>query len=109
MKSYLHEFVVLANTAKKLMLISTIQNVTCPNHRKALYVTIRINCKHNRVWIQDICKKSTVLAKKYWENILLSINSVIDDRLTCNVNKVYKYMILVVSIYALLITMGLLI
>ena len=39
---------------------------------------------------------STVLAKKYWENTLLSINIVIDDRLTCNVNKVYKYMILVV-------------
>ena len=48
------------------------------------------------------------MAKKYLENTLLSIN-IIDDRLTCNVNKVYKYMILVVSIYAFLITMGLLI
>ena len=47
--------------------------------------------------------------KKYWENTLLSINIVIDDRLTCIVNKVYKYMFLVVSIYAFLITMGLLI
>ena len=54
-------------------------------------------------------KKSTVLTKKYWENTLLSINIVIDDRLTCNVNKVYMYMILVVSICAFLITMGLLI
>ena len=54
-------------------------------------------------------QKSTVLTKKYWENTLLSINIVIDDRLTCNVNKVYMYMILVVSIYAFLITMGLLI
>ena len=35
--------------------------------------------------------------KKYWENTLLSINIVIDDILTCNVNKVYKYMILVVT------------
>ena len=67
-----------------------------------------MNCKHTRVWIQDICIKSTVMAKKYLENTLLSIN-IIDDRLTCNVNKVYKYMILVVSIYAFLITMGLLI
>ena len=47
--------------------------------------------------------------KKYWENTLLSTNIVIDDRHTCNVNKVYMYMILVVSIYAFLITMGLLI
>ena len=57
----------------------------------------------------SICKKSTVLTKKYWENILLSIKIVIDDKLTCNVNQVYMYMILVVSIYAFLITMGLLI
>ena len=47
--------------------------------------------------------------KKYWENTLLSINIVIDDSLTCNVNKVYMYMIWMVSIYVFLITMGLLI
>ena len=49
--------------------------------------------------------------KKYLENTLLSINIVFDNRLTCNVNKVYMYMILVVCtcIYAFLITMGLLI
>ena len=49
--------------------------------------------------------------KNYRENTLLSINIVINDRLTCMVNKVYMYMILVVStcIYAFLITMGLLI
>ena len=47
--------------------------------------------------------------KKYWENTLFSIIIVIDDRLTCNVNKVYMYMILVGSICAFLITMGLLI
>ena len=47
--------------------------------------------------------------KKCWENTLLSIIIVIDDRLICNVNKVYMYMILVVctGIYAFLITMGL--
>ena len=65
--------------------------------------------KYTRVCIQDICKKSTVLTKKYWEYTQLHINSAINDRITCNVNKVYMYMILVVSIYAFLITMGLLI
>ena len=47
--------------------------------------------------------------KKYWKNTLLSINIVIDDRLTCDVNKVYMYMSLIVSIYCFLITMSLLI
>ena len=47
--------------------------------------------------------------KKHWENTQLHITIVIKDRLTCNVNKVYMYMILSVSIYAFLITMGLLI
>ena len=47
--------------------------------------------------------------KKYWEDILLSIKIVIEDRLTCIVNKVYMYMILVVSNYAFLITMCILI
>ena len=35
------------------------------------------------------------------------VNIVIDDKCTCYVNKVYMYMILVMSIYAFLITMGL--
>ena len=39
-----------------------------------------MSCKHTRQWIQDICKKSTVLTKKYRENNLLSINIVIDDK-----------------------------
>ena len=47
--------------------------------------------------------------KKYWESTLLRIHIVIDDRLTCKVNKLYMYTILVVSIYEFLITMGLLI
>ena len=54
-------------------------------------------------------KKTSVMTKTYWENTLLSINIVIDDRLTCNVNKAYMYMILVVSIHAFPITIGLLI
>ena len=45
--------------------------------------------------------------KKFWENTLLSITIVINNRLTCHVNKVCMYMILVVSIYAFLITRGL--
>ena len=32
---------------------------------------------------------STVLTKKYWKNTVLRINIIIDDRLTCSVNKVY--------------------
>ena len=56
-----------------------------------------------------MCKKSSVLTRKYWDDTQLSINTVIDDTLTCNVNNVYMFMILVVSIYAFLITMGLLI
>ena len=47
--------------------------------------------------------------KTYWENNLLRINVVIDDRPTCYVNKGCMYMVLVVSIYAFLIAMGLLI
>ena len=50
---------------KKLMLISTIQNVTRPNYSNALYGYNNKNelQTHTRVWIQDICKKSTVLTK----------------------------------------------
>ena len=54
-------------------------------------------------------QKSTVLTKNYWANTLLHINIVICDRLTCNVNQVYMYIILVESIYAFLITTGFLI
>ena len=45
-------------------------------------------------------KKVNCSDKKVWENTLLSINIVIDDSRTCNVNKIYMYMILVkVSMY----------
>ena len=47
--------------------------------------------------------------KKYWENTKLHIKIVIKGGLTCNVNKVFTYLILGVSIYAFLIIMGLLI
>ena len=109
MKSYLHVLVVLAITAKKAdaNFHYSERDMTKSYVYVICILTIRMNCKHIRVWIQDICKKSIVLAKKYWKNILFIINIVINDRLTCNVNKVYKYMILVVSIYAFLITMGL--
>ena len=52
-------------------------------------------------------QKVNCFDKKYWENTLLSLNIVIDDWLTGNVNQVYMYMIFVVNIYAFLITMGL--
>ena len=45
--------------------------------------------------------------KNYWENTQVHINIVINDRFSCNVNKVYMYIILVLSIYAFLVTMGL--
>ena len=67
-----------------------------------------MSCKHTRVWIKDM-QKVNCYDKKYLENTLLSINIVIDYRLTCNVNKVYMYMLLVVCINAFLIAMGLLI
>ena len=54
-------------------------------------------------------QKSTVLTNKYWENTQLGIKIVIDNSLKCSVNKVYMYWILVVSIYAFLINMALLI
>ena len=111
MKSYLNVLVVLAINAK---IADANFRYTEPDMTKSyqsiIWIsTIRKSCKHKRVWMQDICKKSTLLTKKYWENTLLSINIVIDDRLTCNVNKEYMYMIMVASIYAFLITMGLLI
>ena len=49
-------------------------------------------------------QKVNCSAEKRLEKTLLSINIVVDDRLTC---KVYMYMILVVSIYTILITKGL--
>ena len=71
------------------------------NNRNELQIHQGMDSRH--------VQKVSCSDKKYWENTLLSINIVIDDRLTCNVNKVYMYMILVVSICAFLITMGLLI
>ena len=82
------------------MLISTIQNVTWPNYSKALYgINNRNEMQTHQGMDSRHLKKSTVLTKKYWENTLLSINFVIDDRLTINVNKVYMYMSFVVSLY----------
>ena len=111
MKSHLHVLVVLAITDKiadanfhytECDLTKLLQSVIW-------ILTIRMNCKHTRVWTQDIFKKSTVLTKKYRENTLLGINSVIDDRLTSKISKVYNVHGLVVSIFPLLITMDLLI
>ena len=111
MKSYLHVLAVLAINAKitDANFYYTECDMTKLKQSVLLILTIRISCKHTSLWIQDMCKKSTILSKMYWENTLHSINIVIDDRLTCQVNKVYMYMILMVSICAFLIIMGLLI
>ena len=61
----------------------------------------------HKVWIQDICK-SHLFWQKVIGNTLLHMDIVIDERLTCNVNQVYMYMVLVVNIYVFQITMGLL-
>ena len=66
-----------------------------------------MSCKHTRVWIQDVQKVNCSNKKVLGEHSIQYI--VIDDRLTYNFNKVYMYMILVGSICAFLVTMGLLI
>ena len=75
MKSYLHVLVVLAINAK--IADANFHYTECDMtklYQSVIWVlTIRMSCKHTRVWIQDIFKKSTVLTKKYWENTLLSI------------------------------------
>ena len=63
----------------------------------------------NELQTQQAMDSSQLFCQKVWETTLLSIKIVINDRLTCNVSKVYMYMILFVNIYAFLITMGLLI
>ena len=69
-----------------------------------------INNKNESQTHQDMylrhMQKVNCSDKKYWESTQLHINIVITDTLTCNVNKENMYMILVVSIYAFLITMG---
>ena len=99
MKSYLHVLVVKAINAKvaDTNFHYTECELTKLKQSDIWILTIRMSCKHTRVWIQDIYKKSTVL---YWKNTIFSINIVIDDRLTCTANKVYVYMILEVSICA---------
>ena len=74
-----------------------------------MYINSKNELQTNQVMDSRHMLKVNCSGKKKLENTLFSINVVIDDRLACNVNKVYKYMILVLSIYAFLITMGLLI
>ena len=82
MKSYLHVLVVLAIHAKiadanfhytKCDMAKLQQNVIWIS-------TIRMGCKHTRVWIQDICKKSTVLTKSIGRTLysVLTLLSMID-------------------------------
>ena len=80
MKSYLHVLVVIAMNAKiaDANFHYTECDMTKLKQSVIWILSIRISCKQTRVWIQNKCKKSTVLTKKYWEDILLSIN--IDDK-----------------------------
>ena len=65
MKSYLHVLVVLAINAK----IADAKFHYTESDMAKLYqsviwiLTIRMSCKHTRVWIQDICKKVNFLDK----------------------------------------------
>ena len=60
---------------------------------------------HQGMKSRNMHKSQLFWQKIAWESTLLIINIVTNDRLTCNVNKVH--MILGVSIYAFLITIGL--
>ena len=64
-----------------------------------------MSCKHTRDWNQDTYKKTTVVTKIVLRGHPSHNQQCYHDRLTCNVNKVY--MILLISIYAFLIFMGL--
>ena len=50
--------------------------------KRDIDVNNKKSCKHTGVCIQDICKQSISLSKKNGGNTLLSINIVINDRLT---------------------------
>ena len=67
MKSYLHVLVVLAINVKiaDANFHYTECDMTKLYQRVIWILTIRMSCKHTRVWVQDIFKKSTVLTKKY--------------------------------------------
>ena len=65
-----------------------------------------MSCKHTRDWKKDTDKKkSTVLTKIALRGHPSHYQQCYHDKLTCNVNKVY--MILLISNYVFLISMGL--
>ena len=66
-----------------------------------------MSCKHIRDWKNYTYKKSTVLTKIVWRGHPSHYQQcyMYLDKLTCNVNKVY--IILLISIYVFLTTMGL--
>ena len=65
MKSYLHVLVVLAINAKiaDANFHYTEWDMTNLYQSIIWILSIRMSCKHTRRWIQDMCKKSTVLIK----------------------------------------------
>ena len=75
MESYLHVFVVLAINAK--IADANFHYTECDMtklYQSVIWIyTIRMSCKHTRVWIQDICEKPTVLTKKGIGRTLYSV------------------------------------
>ena len=65
MKYYLHVLLVLAINAK--IADANFHYTECDMaklQQSVIWIlTIRMSCKHTRVWIQDICKKSAFLTK----------------------------------------------
>ena len=64
-----------------------------------------MSCKHTRDWKKDIYKKVNCSDKKVLRGHPSHYQQCYHDKLTCYVNKVY--MILLISIYVFLISMGL--
>ena len=67
MKSYLHVLVVLAINAKiaDANFHYTECDMTKLKQSVIWILTIRMRCKHTRVWIQDICKNQL-----FWQKVI---------------------------------------
>ena len=93
MKSYLHVLVVLAIDAN-------FHFAECDMAKLKQSIIWDINNKNELQTHQGMDSRHMQKVNSSDKNgIILSINIVFDDRLTCNVNKVYIYMLLVMGIY----------
>ena len=85
---------------------SKLKSAVMKPYLHVLVVIIRITLCYNLVKLQTyqgMYSRHNVRTKRM-RRTLFSIDIVIDDRLKFDVNKIYMYMILVVSIYAFLFT-----